>query len=44
MEIIYSLKALEDIAYWKKSGNEVVQKKISALIADIVEHPYSGLG
>ena len=44
MEIIYSLKALEDIAYWKKSGNKVVQKKISALIADIVEHPYSGLG
>ena len=44
MEIIYSLKALEDITYWKKSGNIAVQKKISALIADIVEHPYSGLG
>jgi len=36
--------ALEDIAYWKKSGNKVVQKKITALIADIMAHPYTGLG
>jgi len=44
MEIIYSIKALEDIAYWKKSGNIAVQRKISALLDDIVAHPYSGLG
>lgn len=44
MEIIYSLKALEDINYWKKSGNKAVQKKIAALLADIIEHPYTGLG
>jgi toxin YoeB len=44
MEIIYSIKALEDIAYWKKSGNLAVQKKITALLNDIVAHPYSGLG
>jgi len=44
MEIIYSLKALEDINYWKKTGNKAVQKKISALINDIIAHPYSGLG
>jgi toxin YoeB len=44
MEIIFSLKALEDIDYWKKSGNKAVQEKISALIDDIIKHPYSGLG
>lgn len=44
MEIVYSLKALEDINYWKKSGKKVVQKKIAALLADIIEHPYTGLG
>ena len=44
MEIIYSLKALEDISYWKKSGNKAVQEKISALIDDIVKHPYTGIG
>jgi len=38
MEIIYSLKALEDISFWKKSGNKTVQDKISELISDIVRH------
>jgi toxin YoeB len=44
MEIIYSLKALEDISYWKKIGNKGVQKKITALIEDIEKHPYTGIG
>jgi toxin YoeB len=44
MEIIYSMKALEDISYWKKSGNKAVQEKISALIVDIVKHPFTGIG
>ena len=44
MEVIYSLKALEDIRYWKKSGNKAVQEKISALIDDIIIHPYTGIG
>ena len=44
MEVIYSVKAREDISYWKKSGNKAVQQKISALIDDILEHPYTGLG
>lgn len=44
MEIIYSLKALEDINYWKKSGNKGVQEKISALLDDILQHPFSGIG
>ena len=44
MEVIYSLKAIEDINYWKKSGNKTVQAKITTLINDIVEHPFTGIG
>jgi len=44
MEIIYSLKALEDISYWKKQGNKAVQEKISALLDDIIKHPFTGIG
>ena len=44
MEVIYSLKALEDINYWKKSGNKTVQEKISTLIEDILKHPFTGIG
>jgi len=44
MEIIYSLQALEDINHWKRSGNKAVQEKISALLSDIVKHPFSGIG
>jgi len=44
MEEIYSLKALEDISYWRKSGNKAVQEKISAMKADIVKHLFTGIG
>lgn len=44
MEIIYSEKAQRDIEFWKKSGNKSVMKKITALIEDIINHPYEGLG
>jgi toxin YoeB len=44
MEVIFSLKALEDINYWKRSGNKVVQEKISALLSDIAKHPFTGIG
>lgn len=44
MEIIYSIKALNDLSYWKKSGNKAVQEKISALILDIIKHPNTGIG
>lgn len=32
MEITYSDEAQQDITYWKKSGNKVIQKKIAQLI------------
>ena len=44
MEIIYKSEAQNDIDYWKRSGNIAVQRKISRLIADIAEHPTTGLG
>ena len=44
MEIIYGNDALLDIKFWKKSGNIQIQKKISELIKDIIEHPEIGIG
>jgi len=35
MEVAYNPQALEDIRYWKKSGNKKVQERIIALIEDI---------
>jgi len=44
MEIIYSDEAQKDIAYWKKSGNKVIQKKIQQLLIAIAENPFEGIG
>ena len=44
MEIVYSAKALDYIAFWKKSGNKNIQKKITVLLEDINEHPFTGIG
>jgi toxin YoeB len=44
MEIIFSPKAIEDLQYWKKSGNKTIQKKIEKLLDSILENPYKGLG
>jgi len=44
MEVIYSPKAVEDLKYWKKTGNKVIQKKITNLIEAIQKNPYEGIG
>ncbi len=44
MEIDFSAKAKEDLGFWKKSGNQSIQGKISKLIVSILETPYVGLG
>ncbi|SEL57639.1 Txe/YoeB family addiction module toxin [Parapedobacter koreensis] len=44
MEVIYTPQAVEDLKYWKKSGNKVVQKKIQQLIVAIMESPFEGIG
>jgi toxin YoeB len=44
MEVIYKDKALNDINFWKKSGQKNIQSRIAKLIEDIEVHPYTGLG
>ncbi|HEY0245661.1 MAG TPA: Txe/YoeB family addiction module toxin [Mucilaginibacter sp.] len=44
MEIIYSDEAQEDIEYWKRSGNKIIQKKIQQLVEAIKENPFDGIG
>lgn len=44
MEVAYFPKANDDLAFWRKSGNKQVQKRISDLIENIKKTPFSGLG
>jgi toxin YoeB len=44
MEIIYKLNAVEDLKFWRKSGNISIQKKIEQLIVAISNDPYKGIG
>lgn len=36
--------ARKDYIYFSKSGNKSVMNKITALLKDIAEHPYTGIG
>ena len=33
-----------EVEYWKKSGNKAIMKKITDLLKDIAEYPYTGIG
>jgi toxin YoeB len=44
MEVAYNKQALDDLEFWKKSGNKKIQAKISELIDDIKLHPFEGIG
>jgi len=44
MEIEYTFQAKEDLAYWKKTNNEIVLKKIRKLLEAIIESPFEGIG
>ncbi|OOQ60602.1 Txe/YoeB family addiction module toxin [Mucilaginibacter pedocola] len=44
MEIELFADAIEDLKYWKKSGNQIVQKKIQQLFVDVQAHPFEGIG
>ena len=44
MEIVFSSKAKNDLAFWNKSGNKKILKKISVLIRAIQENPFEGIG
>ncbi|MDR3696497.1 Txe/YoeB family addiction module toxin [Mucilaginibacter sp.] len=44
MEIVYQPKALDDLKYWKKSGQKQIQVRILALIQSIQQTPFEGIG
>jgi len=44
VEVDYLGKALDDIDFWKKSGNKTAQTKIKKLLESICTTPYSGIG
>ena len=44
MEIEFLGKALDDIDYWKKSGNKPIQKRITKLLDSMSKTPWTGIG
>ena len=44
MEVEFTLKAEEDVDFWKKSGNKLILKKIRKLIENIQDNPFEGIG
>ena len=45
MEAInFTAEALADIAYWKKSGNTIILKRIRQLLEAIQNDPFNGIG
>jgi len=44
LEVIFSPSALNELDFWKQSGNKGVQKKISALLVSLINTPYHGIG
>jgi toxin YoeB len=44
VEVDFLDKAIDDIEFWKKSGNKTVQSKIAKLLESICITPYSGIG
>jgi toxin YoeB len=44
VEVAYLRQALDDLDFWRKSGNKKIQSKISKLIESIKQDHYKGLG
>ena len=44
MEIVLLSQAEEDLNYWKSKSDTRILKRIRALLADIQQHPFSGIG
>ena len=43
-KIILSVKAEENLEHFKKSGNQIILKKIKTLFIELSTHPTSGTG
>lgn len=44
MEIVLLPQAEADRDYWKRTGNKAIMNRISALLSDIMAHPFTGIG
>ena len=44
MEIVFLPTALDDLHFWKQSGNTIILKRIRQLFEAIQGSPYSGIG
>ena len=44
MEVVLLPEAEKHLSFWKKSGNLIVQKRITALIKSILDTPFTGIG
>ena len=44
MEVELTKNALKDLKYWKRTNNTNIQERITILLKDILQHPYSGIG
>ena len=44
MEGAYLQKAVDDLKFWRNSGNKNVQRRITQLIDAIQKSPYEGIG
>ena len=44
MEVDFQDRALDDIYFWRKSGNVKIQSKITKLLESISKTPFSGIG
>lgn len=43
-KIIYTQEALNDISFWKISGNDKIRKRITKLLQSIQQTPFEGIG
>ena len=44
MEVVLLKQAREDRDYWKSKGDKRILNRITALLKDIEQHPFSGIG
>lgn len=44
MEVVFSLKANEELESWKKSGNQIILKRLRAILESIKATPFQGIG
>ena len=44
MEIVFLPQADKDLQYWKKVGDKRIMKRISSLLEDIIQHPFTSIG